>query len=271
MSRILTALVLVPPLLAIIFFAPSWSFLLLAEVVALLVAHEFYGVAERRGYHPYRMTGYLGAAFLTASFHPEVIETLWIMLLLLLAVGISALLRGHPGPTTMGESAVTLLGATYAGLLTGTIVGLRGTIPDSEGRHWVFFLLAVVMFGDTGAYYTGRAIGRRPLARTISPKKTVEGLIGGLATSVVVAALIGPTLLPGMDWLQASALGLALAVFGVFGDLFESLLKRSVGVKDASSLFPGHGGILDRLDSVLFAAPALRFYVHFIHSQKKGG
>lgn len=266
MSRILTALVLVPPLLAILFFAPVWSFLVLAEVVALLVAHEFYGVAEHRGYRPYRMTGYLGAAFLTASFHPEVIETLWMMLLLLLAVGISGLLRGRPGPTTIGESAVTVMGAIYAGLLTGTIVGLRCVIPDTEGRYWVFFLLAVVMFGDTGAYYTGRSIGRRPLARTLSPKKTVEGLIGGMVASVLVAALIGPWLLPGLDWLRASVLGLVLAVLGVLGDLFESLLKRSVGIKDASSLFLGHGGILDRLDSLLFAAPALLFYVRFLHS-----
>jgi phosphatidate cytidylyltransferase len=265
MSRILTALVLIPPLLAIIFFAPAWSFLLLAEVVALLVAHEFFGLAEHRGYRPFRMTGYLGTAFLTASFYPGVVEGSWMMLLLLLAVGIASLVRGQPGPTTLGESAVTVLGATYAGLLTGTIVGLRGTIPDSEGRYWVFFLLAVVMFGDTGAYYTGRAIGRRPLARTISPKKTVEGLIGCLAASVVVAVIIGPKLLPDMDWLHASALGLVLAILGVLGDLFESLLKRSVAVKDASSLFPGHGGVLDRLDSVLFAAPALLFYVRFLH------
>jgi phosphatidate cytidylyltransferase len=265
MSRIVTALVLIPPLLAIIFFAPVWAFLLLAEVVALLAAREFFGVAECRGYSPYRMTGYLGAAFLIASFHPEVMETQWVMLLFLLGVAISALLRGKPGPTTLGESSVTMLGATYAGLLTGTIVGLRCTIPDPEGRYWVFFLLAVVMFGDAGAYYTGRAIGRRPLARTISPKKTVEGLAGGLISSVLVAALVGPRLLPGLDWIRASSLGLILAILGVFGDLFESLLKRSVGVKDASSLFPGHGGILDRLDSVLFAAPALLFYVHFLH------
>jgi phosphatidate cytidylyltransferase len=121
------------------------------------------------------------------------------------------------------------------------------------------------MFGDTGAYYTGRAIGRRPLTRMISPKKTVEGLIGGLVASVVVAALSGPWLLPDLDWLRASVLGLVLAVLGVLGDLFESLLKRSAGVKDASALFPGHGGILDRLDSLLFAAPALLFYVRFLH------
>jgi phosphatidate cytidylyltransferase len=265
MSRLLTALVLVPPLLAVIFFAPAWCFLVLAEVVALLVAYEFFGVAERGGYRPFRMTGYLCTALLAASFYPGVLEGSWMILMSLIAVGVASLLRGHPGPSTLGESAITVLGATYAGLLTGTIVGLRGTSPDSQGRHWVFFFLAVVMFGDAAAYYTGRAIGRRPLARTVSPNKTVEGLIGNVVVSVLVAALVGPWLLAGLEWSRATLLGLTLALLGVLGDLFESLLKRSVGVKDASSLIPGHGGMLDRLDSVLFAAPALLFYVRFLH------
>ena len=92
------------------------------------------------------MTGFLSTALLVASFYPGVMEASWMTLLLLIAVGVASLLRGQPGPTTFGESAVTVLGATYAGLLTGTVVGLRCTVPDSEGRYWVFFLLAVVMF-----------------------------------------------------------------------------------------------------------------------------
>jgi phosphatidate cytidylyltransferase len=265
MSRILTALVLIPPLLGLIFLAPSWFFLLVVAVVALAGARELFGMAGHCGYRPYRATGYAGTALLVASFHPGLPGAQWMLLLLILGVGLAAIRRGNPGESTLGETAVTVLGATYTGLLTGTLVGLRMTPPDAAGRSWIFFLLAVIMFGDTGAYYTGRALGRRPLASTISPKKTVEGLVGGLAVSVLVAVFIAPLFLPGLDRLHAAGVGLVLALLGVAGDLFESLLKRAAGVKDASTLFPGHGGILDRLDSLLFSAPALLFYVRFVH------
>ncbi len=145
------------------------------------------------------------------------------------------------------------------------MVGLRLASPDAVGRSWVFFHLLVVMVGDTGAYYTGKSIGRRPLAPVLSPKKTVEGFVGQLVFSAGIAVVIGPVLIPGLDMVHSAALGIVLALLGVVGDLFESLLKRSAGIKDASSLFPGHGGVLDRLDSLLFSAPALLLYVRFIY------
>jgi len=266
MRRILTALLLIPPLLAIILLAPPWVFLLLAESVALAAVYEFFEIAKRRGYRPYHATGYLAAALATASFYPGLPDGQWVLLFLLVAAGTAAVCRANPNPHTLGEAAVTVLGATYAGLLTGSMVGLRLSPPDAVGRSWIFFLLLVVMVGDTAALYVGRAIGRRPLARVLSPKKTVEGFVGQVVFSVGTAAAIGPVLIPGLDELHAATLGIVLALLGAVGDLFESLLKRSAGIKDASSLFPGHGGILDRLDSLLFSAPALLFYVQFIYT-----
>ncbi len=267
MKRILTALVLIPPLLAILLLAPAWSFLLLAEAVALAAVHEFLGLAQRGGYRPFRIIGYAATALLTVSFHPDVPAGNWTVLVVLVAVGLAAVGRGAPSGKTLGEVSATVLGVLYAGLLSGAVVGLRYALPDGVGRSWVFILLMVILLGDTGAYYTGRALGRRPLATKLSPKKTIEGLVGGLAVSILTAALLGPFLIPHLDRIQAAGLGLLLGLLGAAGDLFESLLKRAVGVKDTSSLFPGHGGILDRLDGVFFAAPALWLYVRFVYLQ----
>jgi phosphatidate cytidylyltransferase len=118
-----------------------------------------------------------------------------------------------------------------------------------------------MMVGDAGAYYVGRAFGRSPLAPVLSPKKTVEGLGGGIVFSVATAVFLRYATLPQLALATAVGLGLSMALFGVVGDLFESLLKRSAGIKDTSSLLPGHGGVLDRIDSLLFAAPFLFLYL----------
>ena len=118
-----------------------------------------------------------------------------------------------------------------------------------------------MMVGDAGAYYVGRAFGRSPLAPVLSPNKTVEGLGGGIVFSVATAVFLRYAALPRLALATAVGLGLSMALLGVVGDLFESLLKRSAGIKDTSSLLPGHGGVLDRIDSLLFAAPLLFLYV----------
>jgi phosphatidate cytidylyltransferase len=125
-----------------------------------------------------------------------------------------------------------------------------------EGREAVLLLMLTIMASDTAQYYTGRAFGRRALAPAISPKKTVEGAIGGLVAGMLVMGGLGPRWLPAFGVPTLILLGATLAALGIVGDLFESLLKRSADLKDSSSLIPGHGGLLDRLDSWLFAAPA---------------
>lgn len=265
MRRILTALFLVPPLLFVLLLAPAWAFLILAELAALEAAHEIAGLVERRGYRPNRLICYVAIILLVASFYPGVPGGQWWFLLVIPFVGSAAVWRGSPGPTTLGEVASNLLAVVYVGLSIGSMVSLRATPPDAVGRMWVFFLLAVVMLGDTAAYYTGSAVGKHALAPKISPKKTIEGLMGGLIVSVVAAAIAAEFLIPDFDWMRGACVGFGLAWLGVVGDLFESLLKRSAGVKDTSSIFPGHGGILDRIDSLLFAAPALLLYVRLFH------
>jgi phosphatidate cytidylyltransferase len=128
-----------------------------------------------------------------------------------------------------------------------------------QGLVWIFFLLAVVYAGDTGAYYTGRLLGRHPLAPGISPKKTREGSLGGLLANLVVAGVFQVTLLSQVGWIHILGAALGIGVVSQMGDLVESMVKRKAGVKDSGILFPGHGGFLDRVDSLLLPAPLLYF------------
>jgi len=266
MRRVVTALLLLPPALAIILFAPAWAFLLLALVAGLLGVRELYDLAARSGCDPFRALGYAATILLVASFYPldpDLLRVDWILLALVVATGAAAVVRGRPRREVLGDVATTILSPSYAGLTIGTMVGVQLTGPGNTGRYWVLFLLAVIMMGDSAAYYVGSAMGKRRLAPTVSPNKTVEGFFGGIVGSIVAALIVSRLLLSEVSWIQAAVLGSILSLLGVAGDLFESLLKRSVGVKDTSKLIPGHGGVLDRLDSLYFSAPALFLYLQF--------
>ncbi|HEY6007258.1 MAG TPA: phosphatidate cytidylyltransferase, partial [Geobacteraceae bacterium] len=132
------------------------------------------------------------------------------------------------------------------------------------GSQWLFLLMTIVMAGDTGAYYVGSSLGRHKLYPVVSPNKSVEGSVGGLVGSTVGALVARWAFFPELAVVDCLATALLLGVLGQLGDLFESLLKRSFGVKDSGTIIPGHGGILDRLDSLLFAAPAALYYARFI-------
>ena len=144
-----------------------------------------------------------------------------------------------------------MLAPVYLGLPLGALVGIHA----AAGREGVLILVATVAASDSAQYYSGRTFGRRPLAPTISPKKTIEGAIGGFVVAPLVLWLLARAWLPQLPPLAAIGAGLGIVAAGICGDLFESALKRAAGVKDSGALIPGHGGVLDRIDALLFAAP----------------
>jgi phosphatidate cytidylyltransferase len=163
--------------------------------------------------------------------------------------------------TVAKDCATILFGFLYLPLLLGHLVLLRN-LP--QGREWIFTIFLIVMLSDTSAYFVGSAIGKHRLYPAISPKKSVEGAIGGLIGGIAGALLAKFFWFPELSWLLGAGIGLTLGAIGQIGDLFESMLKRSYGVKDSGRIIPGHGGLLDRLDSLIFAFPPAYYLVLWI-------
>ena len=258
--RVATAAVALPALAAALFLGPPALFVAIAAFSLLLGLRELFALARARGLAPLKPAGLL----VTAAAFVEVAYPHWPLPPLLpaavLLVAAAALRRGGDLGTAVASAAVTFFGAAYLGGLGGTIAALRVLEPAKDGAWRVVLLLAVIMVADTFALFAGRALGRRRLAAAISPDKTVEGAIGGLLGGVVAALVVRRLGLPALPLRDAVALGLLVSGAGTVGDLFESLLKRWAGVKDSGALFPGHGGMLDRLDSLLFGGPVLYYY-----------
>jgi phosphatidate cytidylyltransferase len=260
--RLGTAAVGIPVLLLVFFWAPPWAGVALVAAALVVGAHEFFGLLRARGLEPMRRVGFvLGAAFFLDLAFPGWLGVPFAPLgaLLLLAFALS---RGADFES-VSAAAATLLGAVYVGALGGTIAALRLLAPVEKGPWRILMLLVVIMASDTLAFFVGHALGRRKLAPSVSPGKSVEGALGGVVGGVVGAFVVRGFGFPEMPPWHAAALGAVVAVVGIVGDLDESLLKRWAGVKDSGALFPGHGGMLDRLDSLLFGAPVLYYYFQY--------
>jgi phosphatidate cytidylyltransferase len=263
-SRLGTALLGLPLLAAALFWGPPALGAALAALVALIGLFEFFRFVSARGLVPLRGTGVaLGAAmFVEVAFPGWFAAPIWPLCALLLLIAM--LRQGSAFEKSVPAAAATLLGAFYLGGLGGTIAALITLAPPGGGAWRVVLLLAITMVSDTFAFFVGHAWGHRRLAPSISPGKTVEGALGGLAGGVVGALAVRHLGLPALPLSHAVVLGIGVAALGIVGDLEESLLKRWAGVKDSGALFPGHGGMLDRIDSLLFGAPVLYYYFLYV-------
>ena len=261
-TRVLTSIVLVPVLFTVVWLMPPMYFAGLAIIAAAIGQYELYTIARARGITPLTALGIVLGAIVVLNVYQPLPPYLggpyfWITLCVL-AVLTARLFSRRPVEGAFEDIAVTLLGVLYVALLFAFQVAIRA---GSSGKKWLVFLYLVIWASDTGAYYVGTAFGKHRLYEKISPKKSIEGLIGGALASVLVAVLCKLWLVPSLGIIEAAVLGAVLALVGTVGDLSESLLKRSAGVKDSGTIIPGHGGILDRMDSMLFAAPVLFFYL----------
>jgi phosphatidate cytidylyltransferase len=195
------------------------------------------------------------AAFAPMAFGGRVAPIDVVLMSAFVALAALTLARWRSGPDALAQAAAAMFPSVYLGLPVGAMIALR----ETRGPEALFLMMLTVFVSDTAQYYSGRAFGRRLLAPAISPKKTVEGAVGGFIFGAAVVGILGRWWLPVVPVALRVALGATIVALGIAGDLFESMLKRSAGVKDSSALIPGHGGVLDRIDALLFAAPV--YYV----------
>lgn len=261
LTRVLTALILAPAAVWCLV-QGGWIWAGLVAIVATISLLEFCSIMEARGYHPHRLISVAVTAGLIFVAHVAGIE----LAAGVLTAGILGILVAQLSKPNMGKAipniSVTIAGVLYVGWLISHGIYLRqiGGSDEWVGVFAVFFALAATFLNDTGAYFVGRRFGRHKVAPTISPKKSWEGLIGGVITAALGALLVhwlwirfvGP-----LPWSASTmaALGFVIGWVGFAGDLVESLLKRDADVKDSGSILPGHGGFLDRIDAVLFTIP----------------
>jgi phosphatidate cytidylyltransferase len=268
--RWLTALILLP-LLVLALLKGGLVFFVVVVLVANALGHwEFLGMFQAEADKPRRLKAVLLGSLILLSFctaHPNnqwcapsgilfgdpaivLFVLFWCLFILFLFY-----LLSYEHIAQVGQNlAIDTLGLLYLPFLLGHLIWLRFLM---DGEWWVLWFLMVIFSGDTAAYYVGRILGETKLYPAVSPGKTWAGVVGGLAASLAVGMAAGKWLLPEVGGPALAALAVVLAVAGLLGDLFESMLKRQAQVKDASKLLPGHGGMLDRLDSILFSAPVL--------------
>lgn len=251
MVRLLSGVVLAAVTLAAILFLSGAFLRVLASAVAALAAYEYAFVSGAGGGVSRWLlvtAAVLTCWWISASWP---MDPLVVLTLALAWVALEVLAFGR----TISQATAGVVAPVYVGLPLGTLVSLHA----ESGWRVTLLLLTTVVVSDSAQYYVGRFFGRHPLAPNISPKKTVEGALGGLLGAALLMTAAGSMALPNTQASTRAALGLVIAVFGICGDLFESRLKRLAGVKDSSALIPGHGGVLDRVDALLFATPA--FYL----------
>ena len=256
--RIYTILVLVPLLYAVIRYLPPLAFSGVVVLGGTLALFEFYRLCFGDRSHPWLIgIGLTGFAALILGTHWPAIIIPTLLATLVCTISVPLFSRS-PLEQSLRDGAMTLFGVLYLGLTLG-MLSMTRLLP--QGEWLIFFLLLVTWASDTGAYYVGTLYGRHLLAPTISPKKTVEGLVGGLIGAILVAYAARWWFLPELSGLDCLVLGTLLTITGLWGDLTESAMKRSARMKDSGGILPGHGGMLDRLDSLLFTAPVFYYYV----------
>jgi len=260
--RLLSTMILLPLFVWMVVSGPVWLFGVVMVLAGALGQWEFTGMFERAGVRTFRVLGLVGGSLVTASFALPLSERVAFtaVLLGLFTVG---LLRPRGDRPVWEPVAVTLFGICYVNWLLGYTFWLR----DLEaGREWILLLVSVTWLGETAAYLVGSTMGRHKLAPAISPRKTVEGSVAQLVMSVLAALGARATFFPALSLEDAIAVGFLLGVVGQAGDLLESAIKRSVGTKDTGQLIPGHGGMLDRVDSLLINTPVLFYYATYARS-----
>lgn len=284
MTRVLSGAVLAAVFFTVVWFANARVLAVVALVVGMLAFHEYAGLMRAIGATVSRPVAWV-ALLATIIVIPFPYAPVGIVLGLgFIAIAAAAMLRASTPPRAPAidvdgaPSAGQGFGPADRGIVTGALAGGAamiylgiplGALVAAHvygGRGAVILLVATVAISDTAQYYAGRLLGRHSLAPRVSPKKTVEGAIGGFVAVPVWLYFAGPYFLPVAPPAMIASLGIVLVACGITGDLFESMMKRAADLKDSSALIPGHGGVLDRIDALLFAAPPYYLFVRWIYT-----
>jgi len=267
--RVITAAVGVPLIILAIWFGDPWITIFIAAA-ALAGSYEFYRMADFDRREPLLYLGLLWTLALVLSPHYRNSDLLPMVVTAAILVSLVCLLFRPSRQKAFNQWAWTIAGALYVGWMLSYWLNLRGL---GDGRNWVYLAMLTTFANDTSAYFIGRARGRHKMAPAISPAKTWEDAIGGLVGAVVGAAVIATVLklisaelgAPfAFRYWQVIVLGFVIGLFAQLGDLVESLLKRQMGVKESGNLLPGHGGVLDRFDSLIFVGAVVYYYVVWV-------
>jgi phosphatidate cytidylyltransferase len=254
LQRIITGLSLVALFVAIFLFSPPWLVCVIATLIILLASWEFLEMTLPEQALGDRLLCLMLASLIPMAALPGRLDCLMGSLFVaLFALGVRSLFSGKEMGSRFAELQVCLFGILYVSFTLSHFVLLRGM---EDWKPWIFFILIVTYVGDVAAFFSGTRWGTRKLSPLLSPKKTVEGALGGMLATVLAACACKLVFFPALTALQAIWISVLLSASGQLGDLVESLIKRSYGIKDSGRMLPGHGGILDRIDSILLAGPA---------------
>jgi phosphatidate cytidylyltransferase len=258
LKRWLTALVALPLLTLLVGKGGQASFTLFVGLTAAVALFEYYSLALPHETQAIQVVGSTLGLVLVASFYTGSMEaSSAVLIAAILVFAMLSVARFDSQAHTLETFCKQVTGLLYVPYLLGHMILIRAW---DQGVTWIFFLMVVIFAGDTAAFYIGRAFGRHKLSPNVSPGKTVEGALGGLTANLLIGALFKTFYFPELSWGYLTALVMIMGALGQAGDLVESTMKRSVGVKDSGGIMPGHGGLLDRIDALLFATPAL-YYV----------
>jgi phosphatidate cytidylyltransferase len=275
--RLISGVLLAAGFFTLVWFSNALVLLFVALAVGALALHEYFELMRPLGAVVPRLAT-VGATLAVLAVVPfPYVAPAGVMGVGLVVIAIAAMVQqarlplgpaahdGAPGSTLPGFLFGALSGG-FALLYIGVPLGALVSIHIFGGRGAVVLLVATIVISDSAQYYTGRAFGRHPLAPRLSPKKTIEGAVGGFVVAPLFLYFAGPYLIPVTTPLMIAPLGLVLVTCGIAGDLFESMIKRAADLKDSSALIPGHGGILDRIDALMFATPPFYLFVRWAYS-----
>ena len=261
MKRELTGIIAVPIVLGIVYYSSPILFMFFVAVVILMGVNEYFAIIERIGVNGFRIPGIILSLLLLLCFYFD--ESFIFLWGLVTSVTLFAVwfFQGGNVKDAIDQISFTLFGVLYVAGLGSYYILIRNL---ESGEYLIFFLLLIVWLGDIAAYYCGKNFGKKPLAPIVSPNKTIEGSIAGLMGSLVAAVISGFFFLDHIAMVHCLLIALVCGTIGQFGDLAESLLKRHASIKNSGNILPGHGGILDRIDSLLFAGPAFYCYLKLV-------